>query len=546
MPGDRFLEVASAGDRRVLDALFRHAREGVTIQGREGLVYANDTAARLMGFSTGLEMMGADLVEWMGTIEMIGEDGKPFPVELLPGRRVLAGQETSEVTIGYRLPGSREPRWSRLGASPIKNDAGEVIWALNFFLDISTEMRLRGVEKILSQVSEDLTASLRTEPNLKALAEIVVPSVASYCGFRLLDEFDRPSSELIVFPATREAGRLFELVARLDEGLATPAVSDWSSISAPRAVEELAELSDPEAAALLEEMEIESVVTLPLIGAGTWLGSMHLVRTRAEAAFDGLDLFFLRELAGRAGVALANSRLYELEYETAQALRMGLTPVSIPDVLGLEIAARYQPLARSGHVGGDFYDVIDLGGGVTVLVIGDVEGKGVGAAATVGTVRQSIKSTVALSRHPKVVFRQLNRALADPPYARMCTVAYMVLERREDGFEATVSLAGHPPPLIVRADGTTEEVGVASPPAGVMPQLEPRPESFHLGLGDTIIAYTDGIAGPDVPSPFMVARLLPPGPLAPAELLDGLLSNFYEEVPDPRDDIALLAAKVIS
>jgi PAS domain-containing protein len=116
MPGDRFLELASAEDRRVLDALFRHAREGVTIQGRRGLVYANDRAAKLMGLPGGREMMSADLAAILSQTEMIDEEGNPFPLELLPGRRVLAAEETSKVTIGYRLPGSREVRWSRLGS----------------------------------------------------------------------------------------------------------------------------------------------------------------------------------------------------------------------------------------------------------------------------------------------------------------------------------------------------------------------------------------------------------------------------------------------
>ncbi|MGH8945063.1 MAG: PAS domain-containing protein [Acidimicrobiia bacterium] len=81
MPGDRFLEIASAEDRRVLDVLFRHAREGVTIQGRDGLVYANDQAAQLLGLSGGHEMFSGRLGEVLGTLEMIDEQGDPFPIE---------------------------------------------------------------------------------------------------------------------------------------------------------------------------------------------------------------------------------------------------------------------------------------------------------------------------------------------------------------------------------------------------------------------------------------------------------------------------------
>lgn len=527
----------------------------MTVQGREGLVYANDRAARLMGLSSGAELMNGSAAGLIAQIEMIDEAGNPFPVDLLPGRRVLAGEETSEVTIGYRLPGSGEVKWSRVGASPIKNDAGEVVWALNFFLDITTQVRLGRMERILNQVSEVMSTSLRIEPNLAALADVVVPSIATWCGFRILDEFDRPSMHAIVFPDSPEAHDLFnvaEAVAtRLDpDQVRMPLVSSGPDEHFGGLTDEtrqkVAREIGEDAARILEELEVSSVLSVPLGAGGMWLGTMILVRTESDGDFDSLDVAFVRELASRAGVALANSRVYEHEHETAEALRLGLTPLFIPNIPGLEIAARYEPLARTGHVGGDFFDVVDLGEGRVAVFIGDVEGKGVGAAATVGMVRHTLRSTVALDWDPQVVFTQLNRALAEAPHPRMCTIAYIAMERGDDAFTATVALAGHPPPLVVRADGRREEIGKPRPPAGVVSELEATPRTTSLQPGDTLLAYTDGFAMPELQSPRAVVRFLGSvGDLSPDEVLDGMLKRFHEEVPVPRDDIAMLAVKVV-
>ncbi|MGH8945062.1 MAG: PP2C family protein-serine/threonine phosphatase [Acidimicrobiia bacterium] len=460
------------------------------------------------------------------------------------------------MTIGYRFEGSRHVKWSRLRASPIKNDAGEVIWALNFFTDITSQVWARERERILNQVTESLSASLRTTPNLKALADIVVPSVASWCSFRLHDEFDRPFSEVISFPDSPDSQILFALVDVIGPDLDPAAMharvvaNGRHELVSPITGEMLGKVEQErgvEAADVLKRLDIGSILCIPLGAGGLWLGTMTLARPRAEGGFDPVDLELVEEIATRAGVALANSRVYEHEHQTAEALRLGLTPLFMPDIHGLEIAARYQPLARAGHVGGDFFDVLEVDDETSVLFIGDVEGKGVGAAAVVGLARHTLRATVALDQEPLIVLNQLNEALASQPDARLCTLAYVVFERDGLGFSATVSLAGHPPPLVIRSDGTREEIGTPCPPAGVSAHLEPVPEKVDLRPGDTLILYTDGLSIQDMPSSDTVDFLLPSDDVESVDtLLSGMLARFHEAVPEPRDDIALLAVRVVS
>lgn len=555
MPGDRFLELVSASDRRVLDVLFRHAREGVTIQGRDGLVYANDRAAQLMGLETGADVLSIPMNELLARFEVIDENGKPFSFDQLPGRLVLEGKVAEEVTMGYRVGGSRHVRWSRVNASPIKSDSGEVVWALNFFLDITDQFVLRERERIVARVNEALSNSLHMAPNLAALNDIIVPDIASWCGFHILDEYDDLAPDAFAFPHTRDAEQLFELV---DAG---PIPRDSNQMQArvlasgqreylPRLTEEMLQGIEQERGEniveVIRRLDMRSVLCVPLGVGGDPVGTMTLVRTRADGGFSPGELSLIDEIALRAGVTLANAKAFEREYHTAEALRRGLRPGSLPPFRGLEMAAQYRPVARLGHVGGDLYDVVELGEDHLIALVGDIEGKGVEAAAAVGLVRQTLKTTIALDPDPAVVFKQLNDTLSsgDSP-SRMCTLAYVQLERRGEGFSGSVSLAGHPPPLILRTDGSVEQVGEASPPAALFPELVPKPKDFELRPGDLMVIYTDGIATADLTSLETVGGLVEQVELTHPELfLVEMFERFYEQVPIPRDDIAVVALRV--
>lgn len=555
VPGDKFLELATTPDRHVLDVLFGDAREAVTVQDRSGrLIYANDRAADIVGYSSGKEMTEAPPSEMLRRFEMIDESGSPFDPANLPGRRVLAGLEAPEVTIGYRTGGSRNVQWSRVNASPVKNDAGEVVWAINYFLDITAQIRARQRERILSRVSEALSTTLRTQPKLKALADVIVPEIASWCGFHLLDEFGYLTTDAVAFPATPDAKALFQIadpgpIALDSDRIQARVLASGETEYIPHITDEMLDAAVESVGAevidLLRKLDLGSIICLPLGVRGVWLGTVTLMRDKAEEPFDDADLALIDEIVQRASIALANATLFEREHQAAQALRRGLTPDSIPGTPGVEVAARDVPLSRSGHVGGDFYDVHVTPDSRIALVIGDIEGKGIEAAAGVGVVRQTLKATVALEPDPRVVVRQVNSELIAAPSSRACTLAYILLESDEARLAGTVTLVGHPPPMIIRADGSIEQVGAPCPPAGLLPELEPVPTPIELGPHDILLAYTDGLANRELSPPDAVIEYLSSwrgGTLD--DLLDEVLDRFRDQVDQPFDDVALLAARM--
>jgi hypothetical protein len=180
------------------------------------------------------------------------------------------------------------------------------------------------------------------------------------------------------------------------------------------------------------------------------------------------------------------------------------------------------------------------------VVVGDIEGKGVAAAAAVSVARSALRTAILLEPKPSVVFGQFNRTMLTEQEPRMCTVAYVLLDRHDDRFSATVSLAGHPPPLLYRADGSMSFVGTPCPPAGVLESLDPQPESLELQPGDVLVLYTDGISRRDLPPPETVVSLGPCRNNEPLQAyVDRALEVFRSVVQTVRDDVILIAIRVV-
>jgi PAS domain S-box-containing protein len=546
-----------AQERHVLEVLFGDAREAVTVQDQSGaLVYANDRAGEMLGFATGAEAASTPVSELVGRFEMVDESGKPLDLETLPGRRVLKGQMADEITVGYRLKGSGRTSWSRVNASPIKNDAREVVWVINFFLDISEHVRQQEVENILQRVTTILSGTqLADGPDFPALAEMLVPELASWCGFRVLNDSDRlvPAANASTEPD--EGGKLFDIgdstgIEITSERIQAEVLATGRRAYIAEIKEELLERAEERfghgIADLVERLQVRSIVCVPLGPPGAALGTMTLMRTHADPQFDSDDLALIDAIADRVGVALTNSRAYQREHETAEALRRGLVPSSLPGIPGLEIAARYEPLAHIGQVGGDFFDFVEIDDRRYGIVVGDIEGKGVAAAAAVSVARSALRTAILLEPKPSVVIGQFNRTMLTEQEPRMCTVAYVLLDRHGDRFNATVSLAGHPPPLLYRADGSLSFLGKPCPPAGILETLDPHPESLELEPGDVLVLYTDGISRRELPPPETVVslgRCMSDEPLQ--AYVDRALEEFRSMVPNVRDDVILIAIRIV-
>jgi PAS domain S-box-containing protein len=537
-------------DRHVLDVLFKHAREAVTVQDQSGgLVYANDRAAAMLGFESGEEMVAAPPA-FFSDFEMIDESGSSLSFEVLPGRRVLSGEDSPEITIGYRKPGSRRVRWSRVNASPIKNDAGEVVWAINFFFDITDQVRRQEGDALLARISDALGKALDVEQNLLAIADVLVPEYASWCALHVAPVEGGPVSWAIKNAGAGEQLRYVVIDQHNDRIEEDQLQHEVIRTGKPRLVTD--NLAKGQGRRLLSSVdgwpepvvETRSVACVPL-GPSARVGSLTVARGRDDDALDEFDLALLVDIGERAGVALANARAYQQEHETARALQSGLMPTHIPDIPGVTFVARYQPLAMLGHVGGDFYDIVELAPDRCAIAIGDIEGKGVMAAAAVGLARHTLRATALLDPDPTVVMTQLNLALRHEQPTRMCTLAYMTLERQIGHFDMGVSLAGHPPPLVITSSGEVTPVGSPCPPLGLLASVEPVEESIKLLPGDTVLAYTDGFALRDQTPPETLIPLLEGAESEDLDpLLDRLLGVLRQSDDPVRDDVVLFALRV--
>jgi hypothetical protein len=542
MPGDRFIELAMSGDRHVLDVLFSHAGEAVTIHDRSGvLVYANDRAASLLGYPSGKDIVEAGARGVLSSLEMIDPSGQPFPLAELPGRKVLAGAPMAEAIVGYRNHGSKQVNWSVVRASPIKNDLGEVVLALNFFLDVTDQIELERRDRLMANIRDAVLASSDLWDLIDSLLALIVPEFCEAAAIHLLDDIGTLEGHRPLPPAP---------IARRQEG-----IHGWDRDSLQARVVAarsplLVHLPAGEPAPGLwsaEDLGLEPgtevfVAALPLQTGGQTVGALTMADSTGGLTDE--DIALLMAISAQAGAALANALLVNHEHETAEILQRGLKPDTLPEVPRVEFAVRYEPQAHISGVSGDFYDVVPIPGGRHVVAVGDIEGKGIGAAARVGMVRQTLRATAVLDSSPSTVFGQLNELLRAEEDPRMCTLAYLILD--EEAETLTVALAGHPPPMLVSVDGTISPMGQPCPPLGVLADVTPIIETHRIAAGDTVVLYTDGYAVTNQAPPESISPRLED---AQAERLDPLLDRLLEELhsmePNVRDDVVLLAFRIV-
>jgi sigma-B regulation protein RsbU (phosphoserine phosphatase) len=234
--------------------------------------------------------------------------------------------------------------------------------------------------------------------------------------------------------------------------------------------------------------------------------------------------------------------------ELARTLQQTLLPPSEPGIPGLDVAAAFRP-AQGVDIGGDFYDVFEVGDGDWVAVIGDVCGKGVQSAMLTALVRHTLRAVVVGLHAPSQALSALNEVLLQHDTDRFCTVVLVRMQRRHGGWDATVGTGGHPRPFLVSAGRAPAEVGGPGPLLGVRHDPVFEDERLSLGPGDTLVMYTDGITesrgaagyyGEDRLQASLVRAGGPARAVVEAVVAD--VVTFSDGAP--RDDIAVLALRV--
>ncbi|WP_241027984.1 SpoIIE family protein phosphatase/ATP-binding protein [Streptomyces verrucosisporus] len=534
------------------DAVLHAVREGVLIAGADGrLVLANDEARRLLDLPPDAEG------------RPVAALGLPPPLDgLLASGRVAV----DEVHMaGERMLAVNQQPVDRYGAP-----SGSVAT----FRD-TTEMRVLSERaevagrrlRLLYDAGTGIGTTLDMMRTAEALARAAVPRLADFVTVDLAEPVlrgEEPAGEAVDMRRVAADGirEVPSFYARGDLIRFAPSTPQAQGYGTGRAVLE-ADLTDatgwraqdPERSRGIMEEGVHSLITAPLRARGIVLGLVTFWRSEKPEPFDGDDLSLAEELVARAAVAVDNARRYTREHTMAAALQRSLLPRALPEQDALDVAYRYLP-AHSG-VGGDWFDVIPLSGARAALVVGDVVGHGLHAAATMGRLRTAVHNFSALDLPPDEIIGHLDELVSrndqegddgdgtpDDTHGMMgATCLYAIYDPASR--RCVMARAGHPPPAVVRPDGTVEfpDTPVSAPLGLGAPPYESA--EIELAEGSRLVLYTDGLVedrARDIDAGLdLLARALAGADRSPEETCDAVTGAMLAE--HPRDDIALLVAR---
>ncbi|MFF9063412.1 SpoIIE family protein phosphatase [Streptomyces sp. NPDC101213] len=463
----------------------------------------------------------------------------------------------------------REHAWS-LSFYRLEDPGGKVLGAALSLVDVTERHRAaaeadraRRRLALIADASARVGTTLEVERTARELAEVAAPQLADVVAVDILDSAlacrrgRRPDEGPELFralalkashptAAERAADPPGDLTRYEGDRLVTLCVHSGR----PVLVRHVGERDLPriarsaEACALLAEAGVHSYLAVPLIAHGEVLGALDLKRTRNPLPFDEDDVVLAAELAGRAAVAIDNARWFQSVRNTALTLQRSLLPDHPPRHPGLELASRYQPAQATSEVGGDWYDVIPLSDDKTALVVGDVMGNGIDAAATMGRLRTATCAYADLELDPGSVLQHLDKITRGLEHY-IVTCLYAVYDPRTG--RCRIANAGHMPPAL---SGPGHEPRLLDLPTGAPLGVGGVPfetTTTDLVPGDLLVLYTDGLVETrhhsiDDRLDVLLGFLDEPGrPLE--ETCDLLLHGLRH--PEDHDDVALLVARTV-
>ncbi|MDX6726669.1 MAG: hypothetical protein QOK49_1474 [Baekduia sp.] len=488
---------------RQLAAALETLAEAVTVQAADGrLRFANHAALDLLGFPTLEAFLEADPSIRGARFRQYRPDGTPMPPEELPGRRVLNGAPATSQLVRWLDLERGELRWSLIKATPLVDDDGRLAGAVNVIEDVTADADADMTRTVLDEAARTLASSLDYEQTLQHVARLAVPTLADWCGVDLLDArgeivqvaVAHADPERIRF--ARELRRRYPVHASDPDGV--PAViRDGATSLTHDITDELLAVAarDAEHLAILRELELRAALIVPLEVAGRVIGAMTLVLSQEGRRFTPGDVALAEELGRRAGAAVHNARLYTERGTIAHVLQASMLPGELPAMPRWRTALHHSPAGEANEVGGDLYDVQAVGDGRWLVLVGDVVGKGAGAAALTPRVRHTIATATALTGDPRDGMTLLDRWLAvdDEPERAGATAATVVLEEAGDRARARIVSAGHPAPLLV-SGGAVRPVGSSGRMLGLPEAADGRPHvDVELHGGDALVLFTDGV-----------------------------------------------------
>ncbi|MFD9498074.1 SpoIIE family protein phosphatase [Streptomyces sp. NPDC060035] len=522
------------------DAVLHAVREGVIILDGDGrLQLVNDEARRLLALPPEAE---GKAVTGLGL--------SPALAGLLGSGR--AATDKVFLAGGILLAVNVRPVGPKGGSVATLRDTTE-LRALAGRADVAG-----GRLQLIYEASTRIGTTLDVKRTAEELTEVAVPRFADFATIELLEPVLRgsePTGASIEMCRVAAAGIRDD--APLDPvGTRNPAALGMAT-DRPVLVEHLAmtdawRTQDPERAQRVIAFGIHSMISVPLQARGQLLGVVEFWRSEQEP-FESDDLSPAEELTARAAVCIDNARRYTREHITAVTLQRSLLPGVFPELSALEVGHRYLP-AQAG-VGGDWYDVIPLPGARVALVVGDVVGHGLHAAATMGRLRTAVHNFAALDLPPDELLAHLDdlitridqdaTAEGNTEAITGATCLYAVYDPVSG--RCVLARAGHPGPALVSPDGSVTFPDIpVSPPLGVGGGLPVETAELRLAADSRLVLYTDGLVearGRDIDTGLGMLRdaLARTDGTTPDDtcrvVLDAMLHTR------PSDDVALLVAR---
>ncbi|HEY0323421.1 MAG TPA: PAS domain S-box protein [Pyrinomonadaceae bacterium] len=309
--------------RNQIEIILQGVAESITAQDTEGkLIYANDAAARSLGFQSARELMEHPMQELIQRFELLDESGQSFPREQLPGRIALKEGRAASAIICYRSVKTGEDRWSFIKSTPVFDEQGQVRFAINIFQDITERRRADEAQRFLAEAGAVISSSLDYEATLASVARMAVPTLADWCTVDVYDE-DRTLKRLAVthidpkkvewahelqqrYPPDVDAPRGVPNVLRTGKSEIYPDIKDEMLVAAA---------IDEEHLRIMREIGFTSAIIVPLVTQGGILGAITLITAESGRQYRHEDLVLAETLAHRAAISIDNARLYRRAQE---------------------------------------------------------------------------------------------------------------------------------------------------------------------------------------------------------------------------------------
>ena len=454
------------------------------------------------------EMNGLAAEDHLGRTpsELFGDLGAGAEARL---REVFHSREPLlDVEVSGELPAGRRRDWL-VSYYPVPGPGGDLLGVGAVVLEITEqvaaaerERRARDKAEVLARSATALAGTIDLETVVRRLTTAAVPHLADWCAIHLAEPTGSPRLAAVAHADPAREALAWELNERYppDPRAPTGAAAVLRS-GEPEIYFELpqdvlrAQAQDAQHARILDELQLRSALVLPLRARRSVLGVLTLVMAESGRNYTEDLVEVAESIATQAALALDNARLYAEQVEIARTLQRSLLPAELPEVEGVDVAARYRPAGRSNEVGGDFYDLFESATGEWTFLVGDVVGKGAPAAALTALVRNTAEAASLRGETPEESMGLINDALLRRATSHeFCSAVYgRICRMPGGGAELRVISAGHPPPLVVRAGGAVEEVPSGGPLLGITPDPRYEARALELAPGDALVLYTDGV-----------------------------------------------------